>query len=301
MDQTRSFTSCTTVYHSFNDVELFEPASPPQRRQSAASSSSSRHGATSYGQGQSSAHRPSSQDNRDSPSSRHQMKRQDSGYESHVSTPRASLSPTGSRPVARRTSTSAMSTATSKPRCRATARRFVNCHNPPRTLPQRPTSLYIVRSPASHASTSTAATTSLEMSSYVHFPSPDSADAEHGGAVVPLSGEVQHPPPPQTTHYWTSDRTRRLEYAAIDAASQGFKGWVKRNILPDCFFAKDDGHIAFDDDTGSVRRYRLELEDDPPPLPGLEKKQTMLTSAVPRRVRTWPFWSSISSQQLPGH
>lgn len=71
------------------------------------------------------------------------------------------------------------------------------------------------------------------------------------------------PLPPQATHYWTSDRTRRLEYAAIDAASRGVKGWVKRNLVPDCFVPKEK-HVAFDDDTGSVRRYRLELDEEMP-------------------------------------
>ncbi|TEA11337.1 hypothetical protein C8034_v007794 [Colletotrichum sidae] len=69
------------------------------------------------------------------------------------------------------------------------------------------------------------------------------------------------PLPPQATHYWTSDRTRRLEYAAIDAASRGVKGWCRRNLVPDCFVPREK-HVAFDDDTGSVRRYRLELDEE---------------------------------------
>ncbi|KAL2890133.1 hypothetical protein HOO65_020675 [Ceratocystis lukuohia] len=67
---------------------------------------------------------------------------------------------------------------------------------------------------------------------------------------------------PQTTQYWTSDHTRRLEYAAIDAASRGVRGWVMRNLVPDCLVPKHNKqHVAFDDDTGSVRRYRLDLDD----------------------------------------
>ncbi|CAK7246170.1 MAG: hypothetical protein STHCBS139747_007793 [Sporothrix thermara] len=68
--------------------------------------------------------------------------------------------------------------------------------------------------------------------------------------------------PPQTTHYWTSDQTRRLEYAAIDAASRGFKGWMLRHMVPDCFVPKAKRRVTFDDDTGSVRRYRIELETE---------------------------------------
>lgn len=86
--------------------------------------------------------------------------------------------------------------------------------------------------------------------------------------VSPISPSV----PPQTTHYWTSDRTRRLEYAAIDAASRGVRGWVMRNMVPDCFVPKDNRRVGFDDDGGSVRRYRLDLEiecpeDSVPPSP----------------------------------
>lgn len=70
------------------------------------------------------------------------------------------------------------------------------------------------------------------------------------------------PMPPQTTQYWTSDDTRRQEYAAIDAASRGVKGWVLRKLVPDCLLPKQSKqHVAFDDDTGSVRRYRLDLDD----------------------------------------
>ncbi|CCF42898.1 hypothetical protein CH063_12783, partial [Colletotrichum higginsianum] len=52
-------------------------------------------------------------------------------------------------------------------------------------------------------------------------------------------------------------------YAAIDAASRGVKGWVRRHLVPDCFVPKEK-HVAFDDDTGSVRRYRLELDEEAP-------------------------------------
>jgi hypothetical protein len=91
------------------------------------------------------------------------------------------------------------------------------------------------------------------------------------GADIPLS-----PLPPQTTHYWTSDRTRRLEYAAIDAASRGVRGWVMRNCVPECFVPKERRRVCFDDDSGSVRRYRLDLEiecpeDSVPPSPVGEK------------------------------
>lgn len=67
--------------------------------------------------------------------------------------------------------------------------------------------------------------------------------------------------PPPTTHYWTSDQTRRLEYAAIDAARRGVRGWARRNLVPRCMVPKDGGHLDFDDDSGSVRRYRLDIDE----------------------------------------
>lgn len=67
--------------------------------------------------------------------------------------------------------------------------------------------------------------------------------------------------PTPTTHYWTSDHTRRLEYEAIDAARRGVRGWLRRYLVPGCLAPKDGGHLDFDDDSGSVRRYRLDLEE----------------------------------------
>lgn len=96
-------------------------------------------------------------------------------------------------------------------------------------------------------------------SAYYPFPS---LETPHDDPVY--EPDHSYPPPPPTTHYWTSDHTRKLEYAAIDAASRGFRGWVLRHVVPDCFVPKQSRRLAFDDDTGSVRRYRLDLdcEDD---------------------------------------
>lgn len=120
-----------------------------------------------------------------------------------------------------------------------------------------------------------------------HAPRDSLQDAHrdyHHHPNSPVSPYHHHPaaspPPPQTTHYWTSDRTRRLEYAAIDAASRGVRGWVMRNVVPDCFVSRESRRLGFDDDGGSVRRYRLDLEiecpDDsvpPSPLVGVDEKK----------------------------
>ncbi|KAI2633292.1 hypothetical protein GGS21DRAFT_519923 [Xylaria nigripes] len=97
--------------------------------------------------------------------------------------------------------------------------------------------------------------------SYIYFPAPESmsSGADHEEAEAEAA---YHPPPPQTVHYWMSDSTRRMEYAAIDAASRGVKGWIIKHVVPNCLVPKSCRRLTFDDDTGSVRRYRLELDCD---------------------------------------
>lgn len=104
---------------------------------------------------------------------------------------------------------------------------------------------------------------------------------------------------PVTVQYWTSPETRRAEYAAIDAASRGLKGFALK-ILPDCMVPKEYKVMGFSEredstnstgetgeelhergrrpstvkgsvgrkagkrgrgDDGSVRRYRIEIEE----------------------------------------
>ncbi|TQS34860.1 hypothetical protein Golomagni_04742 [Golovinomyces magnicellulatus] len=76
------------------------------------------------------------------------------------------------------------------------------------------------------------------------------------------------PPIPSTIHYWTSDNTRRLEYAAIDAASSGVRGFLVR-LVPDCILPAQKRRTRFfghdgakGEKEGSVRRYRLTLPDE---------------------------------------
>ncbi|KAK8044479.1 hypothetical protein PG993_004503 [Apiospora rasikravindrae] len=226
------------AYHSFHDEELYEPASPSKRHTIQTKP-------------------PSTWKN--IPFNPSPMRRQDSGYES---IPGGSKSG-GSPGCSRRTSTTSSSTSSSRPRTRP------SIHRAYRSTPtgsgyssgnaelSRPGSQRQQQQPVA----------------YYHFPSPegcmfdpeaDSDEEDEDDDVDGLAGPAAyHPPPPQTTHYWTSDHTRRLEYAAIDAASQGVKGWMLRHVVPDCFIPKENRRLRFDDDTGSVRRYRLELDDVP--------------------------------------
>lgn len=222
LNRSTSYTSVAdsdTTYHSFHDIELYEPAGPLEPVQV-------KPPAWKY-----EAFAPTP------------MRRQDSGYESIPSDSKSS----GSRGATRRTSTtSSRSSNTMRLRTRPSIHRASSLSSQgPAQPPSRP------QSQQYHTFT------------YYHFPDPEECtdgddDDDEVGDVEP----AQYPPPPATTHYWTSDSTRRMEYAAIDAASQGVKGWIMRHVVPDCFIPKNSRRLRFDDDTGSVRRYRLELEED---------------------------------------
>lgn len=76
--------------------------------------------------------------------------------------------------------------------------------------------------------------------------------------------EIAPPIVPPVTIHWTSDETRRKEYAAIDRSRRGLRGlWNK--VVPKFarrgpisrFYSANEGS-----DAGSVRRYRLDLPDD---------------------------------------
>ncbi len=212
------------------------------------------------------------------------MHRQDSGYES--------IAPRSSQGKRRRTSTASSG---SRPRPRRPSVRRATKSGPVAHLPRTGgQSLYRTRSNQAPLPTT-----------FFHFPSPEPEDSHEGGPDGPLPPHSSYPyrdapedqavpdnptyhAPPQTTHYWTSDRTRRLEYAAIDAASRGVKGWVMKHMVPECFVPKGCRRLGFDDDRGSVRRYRLELDSEESiEKDGLEHD---------KKRRTW-FWAGSGSER----
>ncbi|KIE01734.1 hypothetical protein MAJ_02539, partial [Metarhizium majus ARSEF 297] len=239
--------SSDTTYHSFHDIELQEPPSPPRSR-----------AAIDSGRAADGANQPSSQ--HAPPPTAVKMQRQDSGYESHQSSSaRNSLSHSRPVPPSRRTSTVSSTGGA------------VFFHRRRRH-----------HSPGSHAAVH-AQIGQVPAPGYFQFPAPDLVE------LAETASRVEPPPPhlpPPTTHYWTSDSTRRLEYAAIDAASRGVKGWIRRHLVPDCFTPR---HVAFDDDSGSVRRYRLELE---------EEQDEKACPQVRERRKGWNFFSLRKSSTI---
>lgn len=268
-----SIAASDTTYHSFHDLdmELREPESPPQPGNRAALDAGGVSDPSS-----SASSMPSSAD----------MRRQDSGYESlpprtshsHSRRRRTSTASAGSRSNA---NAAGSKPSRSRPSVRRSAKSASQAHQLPRGSGQ---SLYLTRSHNYH--NHHRQNLPQPPPAFFQFPSPDPSDvalATRRPSDVNDHGHDHHyddldlvaPPtpgmPPQTTHYWTSDRTRRLEYAAIDAASRGVKGWFMRHLVPDCFVARESRLVGFDDDGGSVRRYRLDLDEDAEEGPGAEK------------------------------
>ncbi|KAJ3496531.1 hypothetical protein NLG97_g2600 [Lecanicillium saksenae] len=237
-----------TTYYSFNDIELVEPPEPI-------------HESDCYAQ-DSQQQRLQHKEDFD-PFEASKMQRQDSGYESYgPPSPRTSMS-NGSRTspnVTRRNSSASNSRVRSS---RPSTRRSARSYNTYSSGSQAP---YKVRSYAQS-----------QPVGYVQFPTPDLVElAEPSASEAMIAPQL-----PQTTHYWTSDSTRRLEYAAIDAAGRGVKGWMRKHLVPDCL-VPDQKHLSFDDDTGSVRRYRLQLDEDhgeKHPHPGQATRR-----------KSWRFW-----------
>lgn len=181
------------------------------------------------------------------------MERQDSGYESRTSV--SSIS----RPSLPRRSSSRKHRPTPKRASRST---------PSVNPPSSSSNGYSSSRRSSHQ--------------YFTFPSLEPEDAE----LPPAS----HTPPPATVHYWTSEETRRLEYAAIDAASKGVRGLLSK-MVPDCMVPKEQRRVGFhtddnDSDAGSVRRYRLSLSAPEEKRPSKPNK----------RPSFWRRWTSSSGR-----
>lgn len=260
--------SDTTTYHSFQDIDLPEPevlSQPTQKHTVCPPAGAS-----------------PKEEQRPGP---REMRRQDSGYESIA--PRDSLS---SRH--RASSSTSLSSSTRQRRTRPFTQRS------PRSGPashRLRNGRHSVSPPGSSASLSSQPQQPVTYFHFPHFTSSDPALVEpepasdvHNptdfacpSAFAMRSETPTYPLPPQTTHYWTSDQTRRLEYAAIDAASKGVRGWVMRHVVPDCFVPQSKRRIGFEDDRNSVVRYRLDLDTD-----------ERVGKAESVRMRGWRGWLS---------
>ncbi|ROW08483.1 hypothetical protein VMCG_03234 [Cytospora schulzeri] len=340
--RSHSRASCysTTTYHSFQDIELYEPGTTPEARDTCTSRiprpSESR---------ASNRNRSSRKDDFEKQSFAARMVRQDSGYESSTPTSGSKQYKRSSRnncpsqyttssPSPRTDSqsrTSSSQTRQKRPSLRRSrpisttmARSSLTIsRSPQRPQHNDPYSYFQFPSPeqleeqqqrqsvdlapvilhvnkANQQSSTTTITTTTTTTSQQQQQEQKQQQSPTDDALPPTKAEASYatespltPLPPQTTHYWTSDRTRRLEYAAIDAASRGVRGWIMRNCVPECFVPREKRRVGFEDDSGSVRRYRLDLEiecpeDSVPPSPVGEKPRGFRA-----RGRRSSFWAKL--------
>jgi hypothetical protein len=115
-------------------------------------------------------------------------------------------------------------------------------------------------------SSSTAPTTSSSFSSLVGASTSNGVLEEKSSTSSP-SAQPTRPPRPGFSISWTSTETRRLEYKKIDRSHSGLRGLWKRLTPKWChgkcsrkgFFVSGKSRSS---DAGSVRRYRIPLEED---------------------------------------
>lgn len=284
----------TTTYYSVQESNLPEPSS---QSEAIGSSTATGYGASNTRGVTAKRSRPSRRDGADKHPTAFEMVRQDSGYESSFTNRRDSSSSKRPRKSSKATS-SPSDPVQKRPGFRRTAASTPMARMPRSSLTiDRPSFL----TPQQQSNLN-------RKNSYFRFPAPENLDHEDDQAprtsvdLAPVILQVntanlesnQSPDPaasrnrawsnspispfvvpPPTTHYW-NDHTRQLEYAAIDAAGKGVRGWIMRNVVPDCFVPRSNRRAGFDDDGGSVRRYRIELEvecpeDSVPPSPVGEK------------------------------
>ncbi|KAK0702883.1 hypothetical protein B0T21DRAFT_378190 [Apiosordaria backusii] len=272
----RSEASSHSTYHSFQDLDVLEPEVPPSEQSKSTSRSPVCLPAPT-----------SVPTTSQRPPAAWEMRRQDSGYESITPARKDSLS---SHHQGASTTSLASS---SRKRVRPATRRS------PRSAPVSQLQRSSCRSASPARSYRQSGEVQQEVT-YFQFPQPEftteqalddtpMATSAHSPrdfapeANYSLKSEVvAYPLPPQTTHYWTSDQTRRLEYAAIDAASKGVRGWVMRHVVPECFVPTSKRRIGFEDDRGSVIRYRLDLDTE-------DDAEERASSNSRKGWRTWLF------------
>jgi len=215
------------------------------------------------------------------------MERSDSGYAD--GNERRSTS-SGRRSTSRRQTPSTTSTLSStRPKPRRASKSSPSTYRSSSST--RPTQYSHVRSSSSRQTPSPSSNPSYQ---YVHFPS--LADSSSSDIQATPSQ-----PPPATVHYWTSEETRRLEYAAIDAASRGIRGFLTR-LVPDCILPASHRRTKFhddgaDSDAGSVRRYRLSFpEEKLGDHEGMEQMKNGSENKRPGLLRRWTSFGRRAPQ-----
>ncbi|OCK81996.1 hypothetical protein K432DRAFT_235977 [Lepidopterella palustris CBS 459.81] len=103
--------------------------------------------------------------------------------------------------------------------------------------------------------------------------------------------DQSRPQVPNTIIHWTSPSTRRREYAEIDSSRKGIRGFF-RKVTPKCL-SGSPSQPFYDSkntsDVGSVRRYRLDLPNEPEEE--VDEKSTASLNSKPHAPGSHRGWS----------
>lgn len=110
---------------------------------------------------------------------------------------------------------------------------------------------------------------------------------------------------PPTTIDWTFPTTRRREYEKIEASSRGIRGLWRRFAPKRCrrnsrlaFYDGDPHKLEDDSDAGSVRRYRVSLDNDETETSTKEEKDIRDTNVPQRRIRGWRCFGRKEDEKM---
>lgn len=93
--------------------------------------------------------------------------------------------------------------------------------------------------------------------------------------------------PTATTMHWTSPCTRRREYERIDRANSGVRGFLNK-VMPRCVSGPQEKFYEEDQsDAGSVRRYRMDEEDNTAKEKELARSRTNILKKPTSPKKGW--------------
>ncbi|KAL9032733.1 MAG: hypothetical protein Q9180_006336 [Flavoplaca navasiana] len=142
----------------------------------------------------------------------------------------------------------------------------------------------------------------IPLNSSAHFShAPDTAHND----VLSLT-QAPSPIIPQTTIDWTLPTTRRREYEKIEASTRGIKGLWRRFAPKRChkhsrlaFYDGDREKPEGDSDAGSVRRYKLNLDDETAELRTQEVGPN-LDRGSHKRFKGWRCFGKAQYENVDG-
>ncbi|KAI4269850.1 MAG: hypothetical protein L6R38_007316 [Xanthoria sp. 2 TBL-2021] len=113
-----------------------------------------------------------------------------------------------------------------------------------------------------------------------------------------------NPSLPPTTIDWTLPTTRRREYEKIEASTRGIRGLWRRFAPKRCqrnsrlaFYEGDPEKLEDDSDAGSVRRYRVSLDNEGPDM-GTHEVEDGEEKVPQGRIRGWRCFGKKDHEKM---